>query len=293
MSLEKRIPRRSYQIVTEQLDNIAPGTIPEDTVPTFFPSIDKSLGGGFRKGDLAVLGGDVGSGKSALAQAFALRTAAEGNEVVFLSGEMNEDRLVERALAIESRMTIEQLRSGELSEGDRAQVGAAALKLDRLPLRVRGISGRSFDEVLDGIETNMPKLLIVDCLQLLPAPEVKPSQIEDDAAALRALKAFALSEQVACLAVSQLQGLVPGRDNPRPNLEDYGTLGAIKQHADVVLSIFREEMYGSRIGIAGATELIVAKNRNGATGFIDLYFHRQWMRFEDMLDPEVAPRPKN
>ena len=55
-----------------------------------------------------------------------------------------------------------------------------------------------------------------------------------------------------------------------------------------MLSIFREEMYGPMVGIAGATELIIAKNRNGATGYIDLYFYRQWMRFEDMLDPEVA-----
>jgi replicative DNA helicase len=292
MTAERHIPRRSYQIVTEQLDGIGPDEVPGDTIPTFFPSIDKTLGGGFRRGDLAILGGDVGSGKSALALSFAIRTASAGNEVVFLSGEMNEDRLVERALAIESRITVEQLRSGKLSEGDRAQVGATALRLDKLPLRIHGISGRSFDEVLDAITDNLPALLVVDCLQLLPAPNVKPSQVEDDASALRALKAFALSKQVACLAISQLPDLDPGRKNPRPTLDDYGTLGSIKQHADIVLSIFREEMYGPRVGIAGASELIVAKNRNGATGFVDLFFNRQWMRFEDMLDPEVASRPK-
>lgn len=286
MSQDPGSRRHSHQVVIQQLDDIGAGEVPQDTVPTLFPSLDKSLGGGFRRGDLTVLGGDVGSGKSAMALAFALRTASAGNDVAFLSGEMNEDRLVERALAIESRLTIAQLRSGRLSEGDRARVGATALRLDKLPLRIYGILGRSFDEVLQGVMADIPALLIVDCLQLLPAPALKPSQIEDDASALRALKALALSEHLACLTISQLPNLDPERYNPRPTMEDYGTLGAIKQHADVVLSIFREEMYGPRTGIAGATELIVAKNRNGATGFVDLYFYRQWMRFEDMLDPE-------
>jgi replicative DNA helicase len=63
-------------------------------------------------------------------------------------------------------------------------------------------------------------------------------------------------------------------------------LGAAKFHADVVLGIYREEMYQSYRGLEGATELVVAKNRHGATGFVDLYFYREWMRFEDMLDPD-------
>ena len=65
-----------------------------------------------------------------------------------------------------------------------------------------------------------------------------------------------------------------------------GVLSTVKQHADLVLGLYREEMYNPGGGVEGATELIVAKNRNGPTGFIDLYFHHQWMRFEDMLDPE-------
>ena len=72
----------------------------------------------------------------------------------------------------------------------------------------------------------------------------------------------------------------------RPHLDDFGHLGAVKQHADVVLGVFREEMYHPGYGVDGATELIVAKNRNGPTGFVDLYFYRRWMRFEDMVDPD-------
>jgi replicative DNA helicase len=64
-------------------------------------------------------------------------------------------------------------------------------------------------------------------------------------------------------------------------------LGAIKQNADVVLAIYREEMYRPGQGVEGATELIIAKNRNGPTGFVDLYFYPRWLRFEDMLDPST------
>jgi len=63
-------------------------------------------------------------------------------------------------------------------------------------------------------------------------------------------------------------------------------LGAVKQHADQVLTIFREEMYAPSGGVEGATELAVVKNRNGPKGFVDLYFYHRWMRFEDMLDPD-------
>ena len=100
------------------------------------------------------------------------------------------------------------------------------------------------------------------------------------------MKALALERQVALLVVAQLPRFDAKRDNPRPNLDDFGHLGAIKQHADVVLAIFREEMYNPGGGVDGATELLVEKNRNGPTGFVDLYFYRRWMRFEHMLDPD-------
>ena len=67
---------------------------------------------------------------------------------------------------------------------------------------------------------------------------------------------------------------------------DLDARGAVKQHADVVLALYREEMYAPGTGVEGATELLVRKNRNGGTGYVDLYFYKQWLRFEDMLDPD-------
>jgi replicative DNA helicase len=72
----------------------------------------------------------------------------------------------------------------------------------------------------------------------------------------------------------------------RPALDDFGALGAVKQHADVVLALFREELYQPAPGQEGASELAVLKNRHGGTSYVDLYFYKQWLRFEDMVDPD-------
>src|SRR5919197_3337937 len=111
-----------------RVDAVADGAPMTDTVPTGFPSLDKLLGGGVRRGDLVVLGGDVGVGKSALALAIALRAAQAGRVVQFLTGEMDETRVLERALAIEGRTTIDAIRQGAL-DAQRSSLGAAALRL--------------------------------------------------------------------------------------------------------------------------------------------------------------------
>ena len=103
---------------------------------------------------------------------------------------------------------------------------------------------------------------------------------------MRDLKLLAVESDIALIVTTQLTELPRDRADMRPRLTDYGALGAIGEHADVVLGLFREEMYDSARGIDGATELIVNKNRNGGTGYADLYFYKKWMRFEDMLDPD-------
>jgi replicative DNA helicase len=289
MSTRRLEPRPSLESLVQRVDAQRPGEVTGDTVPTGFASVDKILGGGLRRRDLIVLGGDIGAGKSALALGVALRVAQQGQGVAFLSGEMDEERLMERALAIEGRVTVDELRAAKLNDQTRAGIGGAAVRLRDLPLAMLPLAAEDFDAMAERLDRlRQLSLVIVDYLQLVPPPRglTRVTQDEDTALVLRHLKALALERQVALLLVAQLPRFQAQRDNPRPTLEDYGVLGALKQHADVVLSIFREEMYRPGGGVEGATELIVAKNRNGPTGFVDLYFYRRWMRFEDMLDPD-------
>lgn len=269
--------------VLARADAVADGVRLPDTIATGFPSLDRILGGGLRGGDLIVLGGDVGSGKSALALAVAMRVAQRRAPVVFYSGEMSTDRLLERALAIEGRVKLDDLRAGVVNDIARSSVGAAAVRLRDVLPRFELMPSDGLPGVEDQIAGAGVELVIVDSLQSL-ARGARPTD-EELSDAVRRLKSLAVQQRVAIFATSQLPGLSP-RDDRRPQLDDFGLMGAVKHHADVVLALFREDMYDRRREIEGATELLVRKNRNGSTGYVDLYFYAQWMRFEDMLDPD-------
>lgn len=269
-------------LLLARLDAVADGARSPDTVPSGFPSLDKLVGGGLRRGDLVVLGGDVGSGKSALALALALRVAKQERPTHFYSGEMTVERVLERALAMEGRARIDDLRRGTMDDETRAGVGAAAVRLrDELPvierIPVGGVSAIA-EEVtaVGGLQ-----LVVVDGLEAL-LPGTRESA-EEAAAAVRALKQLALEARTVVLLTTPLPELT-ARDDRRPLLDDFGAGGAVKERADVVLGLFREGMYDSARDIAGATELLVRKNRNGGTGYVDLFFYEQWMRFEDMIE---------
>ena len=269
--------------VLSRADAVADGAASPDTIPTGFPSLDRLLGGGLRAGDLTVLGGDVGSGKSAFALAIALRIAQRKERVTYFSGEMTTDRLLERVLAIEGRVKVDDLRSGVVNDVARASVGAAAVRMRELLPHFEVIPAAGTTALLDRVEGTDTGFLVVDSLQSL-ARGARPMD-EEIAEAVRQLKTFALEQRIAVLAIAQLPHLT-ARDDRRPHLDDFGALGAVKHHADVVLGLYREDMYDRRREIEGATELLVRKNRNGGTGYVDLYFYAQWMRFEDMLDPD-------
>ena len=279
-----------------RIDAAADG-IPVDTdaVATGFPSVDRLVGGGLRRGDLVILGGDVGSGKSALALAMAYRAAERPRTgapeddvtpppVAFASGEMTPARITERLLALEGRVKVDDLRHGTLDPQARAAVGAAAIRVRDAALVVETLP-TSVDALADTLRRTLDlRLAVVDSLEHLLAG--RAPRDEELAGAVRRLKLLALELNVPILVTAQLGRLDRTRQDLRPRLEDFAALGAVREFADVVLGLFREEMYGSADGVEGATELLALKNRNGPTGYVDLYFYARWIRFEDMLDPD-------
>jgi replicative DNA helicase len=268
-----------------RVDAASDGEPAGDSFPTGFPSVDKWLGGGVRRGDLVCVGGEIGSGKSSLALAMALRMAQAGTTAAFLTAEMSVELVLERALAIEGRVRVDEIRGGTLDDLSRASIGAAAVRLrDQGPV-VGNLPTHSPVAIRELLKRS-PELDVafIDPLQALALGE-RPLE-EDLASAVRALKQMAVEQDIAIVLTSHLAPPLPGRADPRPTLDDFGALGAVKQHADVVMGIYREEMYRPDSGVEGATELLIRKNRNGSTGYLDLYFYKQWLRFEDMLDPD-------
>ncbi len=127
-------------------------------------------------------------------------------------------------------------------------------------------------------------LTIIDPIQALTRGDTAVDEEVADIA--RRLKELALRRSTVILAVSGLRESVVGRTDLRPTLRDLGGLGALRHHADVVLGLYREELYSPSPHIEGATELAVLKNRSGPTGLVDLFFYKQWLRFEDMVEPK-------
>jgi replicative DNA helicase len=267
------------------IGTIIDGSAPRDTIPTGFPSLDNALGGGVRRRDLVILGGEVGSGKSALALAIALRATEVGAKVRFMSAEMDQIRAAERALAIEARVRVDDLRRGNLDTESRSRLEVAARRLEQQfpvfeALVAADVGALGHDDVrLRGVD-----VVIIDPIQALATGG--RALDEEMASCAQALKRLAVEHDVCVIATSGLPQIVRDRKDLRPQLDDFGALGAPKHFADVVLGLYRQEMYDSAPDVDGATELLVLKNRNGARGYVDLYFYKQWMRFEDMLEPD-------
>ena len=271
-------------VLLSRVDAVADGAPPPSTVPTGFASLDKMLGGGLRRGDLVVIGGDTASGKSALALAFAIRMSLASARVLFLTGEMSAERVLERVIAIEARTKIDDLRQGTLDDMARANAGSVALRLrENLPIVDRPPTGGvgAIASMLDGLP--FTEIVFVDSLSATASGDELLD--EELARSVRDLKTLALERGLVVVTTATVREL-GSRADRRPLLDDFGGRGAIKEHADVVMTLFREHMYQPARDVEGATELLIRKNRNGPTGYVDLYFYAQWMRFEDMLDPE-------
>jgi replicative DNA helicase len=266
------------------MDRLRDGEVDASIIPTGFPSLDRAIGGGFHRGDLIVLGGDDGVGCSSLALAIALRIR---ERTLLLTSEMRPERAYERALAMTARVTLDALRLGAVEEGERAQLAAAAVALrDRAPvIDVLGESGvAAVRHAADS--TPPPAVIVVDGLEALPVGDAAQGADRDEmlAFAVLALKRLALEHNAVVLLLAHLPLLDRERHDRRPRLSDFGARGAVGTHADLVLGLYREELYDSDLGVAGATELRLLKHRDGALGYVDLYFTANWLRFEDVLD---------
>ena len=264
----------------------------DSAMSTGFDDLDRRLSGGFRRGNLIIIAGRPGMGKTALAAGMAFNAACAGVPTLFLSMEMADTELADRLVAIAGRVPLDDILAGNMEgdSGDRILAGTA--KLHELPLVIDEQGGLTFFEIASKARSVKRRhglaLLIIDYLQLATSDnggDTRNSQIEG---ITRGLKALAKELQIPIIALSQLSRKVDERPNKRPVLSDLRESGAIEQDADIVMMCYRDEYYRPDSPDIGTAEIIVAKNRQGATGMARLAYIANQTRFQT-LDHDWRP----
>ncbi|MDF1536278.1 MAG: replicative DNA helicase [bacterium] len=257
-------------------------------VPTGFADIDE-LTSGFQPSDLIIIAGRPSMGKTAFCLNIAQNAALKNKlTVAVFSLEMAKEQLVMRMLCAEARIDAHRLRSGFLGTTDWPKLSTAAGRLaetsifiDDTPainsMEMRAKSRRlKADKGLD--------LIIVDYMQLMSSRGRSDSREQEISEISRSLKALAKELRVPVVALSQLNRGVESRQDKRPILADLRESGAIEQDADVIIFIYRDEVYNKESMDKGVAEIIIGKQRNGPVGMRKLTWLDKYTRFEDMTD---------
>ncbi len=256
-------------------------------IPSGFRDLD-DLTTGFQKGDLVVVGGRPSMGKTALALNIAQYVGLEVKEpVAIFSLEMAKEQLAFRMLCSEAMVNSNSIRKGFIKKEDWHKLTSAASNLTGAPIFIDDSSAITVLELRAKARRLKMEhglsLVIVDYLQLMKGKgsfERREQEISDIS---RSLKALAKELNVPVVAVSQLNRSVEQRRPPKPILADLRESGAIEQDADVILFLFRDEIY-NKDAKKGEAEIIVAKQRNGPTGIVNLTFISNCTRFLNRTD---------
>ena len=243
-------------------------------LPTGFSMLDQYIGG-LNKSDLVLLGARPGMGKTAIALNMAMSAAKKsGKTVVIFQLEMSRTQLATRLLSTEGFIDSKKLRMGSLDDDDWQKMAEATETLNKLNILIDENSGITVPEMKAKCRrVNNLGLIVIDYLQLMHAPKHTDNRVQEVAEISRSLKIMAKDLNVPVLCCCQLSRGPEGRQDKRPMLSDLRESGSIEQDADIVLFIYRDDYYKTESENHNAAELIVAKNRHGETGKIDL----QWM----------------
>jgi replicative DNA helicase len=287
--------------------------------------------GGLHRSDLIILAGRPGMGKTALATNIAcsaalryLQDAGDGIEpgrsagaaVAFFSLEMSGDQLATRILAEQSGIPGEQIRSGKISRIEFTKFARAADELNSLPIYIDDTPALTIAAIRARARRLKRQkgigMVVVDYLQLLQGTgkNSNENRVQEISEISRGLKQLAKELHVPVLALSQLSRAVEQREDKRPQLSDLRESGSIEQDADIVLFVYREDYYLASKQPAddhpdfikwkedmerayGRAELIVAKQRHGATGKVRLKFDSRITKFSDVADDGYLPEMRN
>ena len=258
-------------------------------IPTGFKDLDK-MTAGMQAGDLIIIAGRPSMGKTTFAMNIAEAVAIGAKQpVAVFSLEMPARALVLRMMSSLGNIDQSQLRKGDIKGNDtRGKLALAVSQLQNAPLYIDDGSNLTITELRARVrrlksEVGALGLVLVDYLQLMQLPDSR----DDNRASLigeisRGLKLLAKEMEVPVIALSQLSRQVEHRPNKRPIMSDIRESGAIEQDADVIMFVYRDEVYNPDSPEKGTAEIVIGKQRNGPIGTVKLSFLGQYLKFGDL-----------
>lgn len=273
----------------ERIDQRLRGTLATDSVETGFADLD-SLTGGLHNSELVILAARPSMGKTAFAMNIAENVSVnQGVPTLFISLEMSSMELADRLLCSLGRINGHRLRNGTLPQEERRRLVSIASKLSQAKLFVDDSPSRTVTEIAAAARRIKRRegrigLIVIDYLQLIEPDNPSDPRQEQVAKIARRLKGLARELQTPVLCLAQVNRQAEDAREHRPRLSHLRESGAIEQDADVVMFVHREEYYRrgeDREQFAGQAEIIIAKQRNGPIGDIELVWRKDYTRFED------------
>ena len=291
-------PEKVNDVVTSVLDELDKRMKGEDmsAIPTGFSDLDTILSGGLRPKQLILVGACPSMGKTAIAAQIAFHAAGEEcRDVLFSSLEMAAMELTERQLSATAGVSGFKMRAGTISTEERKQVVEAGAKLSRYSLQIDDDAIQRVGQIAAQARRLGPKrrksadLIVIDYLQLIEPDDTNVNREQQVSTVAKRLKALAKERDCPVLCLAQLNRQAASGKDMRPRLSHLRESGALEQTADVVLLLHREEYYHTsttpdeiKEKYAGVAELIVAKQRNGPTGTVELHWDAKHTRFQNL-----------
>ena len=261
---------------------------------TGFTDLDK-LTTGLQKSDLIIVAGRPSMGKTSLAMNLAENAALDSNAAVAIfSMEMSGEQLIRRMLTSLGRIDAQRVRTGKLNDDDWSRLTSAINLLDKTRVYIDDTPGLTPSEIrsrcrrLAAQNDGKLGLVIIDYLQLMSMGGSSENRATELSAITRALKGLAKEVNVPVIALSQLNRSLEQRNDKRPVMSDLRESGSIEQDADLIMFIYRDEVYNDETDDKGIAEIIVSKQRNGPIGTVKLTFLGQYTKFENYVDPVSA-----
>ena len=259
---------------------------------TGFNDLDK-MTSGLQRSDFVIIAGRPSTGKTAFALNIAAHAAVELHRpALIFSLEMSKEQLVQRLICAEARVDSRNVRSGFMQQGEWSRIVNAAGRLHEAPLFIDDTANLSVLEARAKARRIMAEhrleLVVIDYLQLMQGRWRAENRQQEISEISRSLKALAKELNVPVVALSQLSRAVEARGEGLPRLSDLRESGALEQDADLIMFLARKE--NAPDVEAGTTDLVIGKHRNGPTGRLELVFHAEYTRFDNLASPARRER---